>query len=96
MLRGSIQWNVSFIREAHDWELDVFASFFQVLHSVRERQRGEDKLWWISSKRGLFKVKALFHSLGSVVERRFSWKSVADASPSESGLFCLVGGTGQF
>jgi hypothetical protein len=26
--------------------------------------------------RGLYKVKALFHSLGSVVERRFPWKSV--------------------
>jgi hypothetical protein len=28
VLGGSIQWNVSFIREAYDWELDVFASFF--------------------------------------------------------------------
>jgi hypothetical protein len=28
VLGGSIQWNVSFIREAHDWELDLFASFF--------------------------------------------------------------------
>jgi hypothetical protein len=86
---------VSFIREAHDWELDVFVSFFQALHSIKERQGGEDKLWWISSKRGLFTIKALFHSLGSAVERRFPWKSVADASPSESGLFCLVSGAGQ-
>jgi hypothetical protein len=39
VLGGSIQWNVSFIREAYDWELDLFlfASFFQVLDSVRER-----------------------------------------------------------
>jgi hypothetical protein len=95
VLGGSIQWNVSFIREAHDWELDVFVSFFQALHSIKERQGGEDKLWWISSKRGLFTIKALFHSLGSAVERRFPWKSVADASPSESGLFCLVSGAGQ-
>ena len=26
---GSNQWNVSFSREAHDWEVDVFASFIQ-------------------------------------------------------------------
>jgi hypothetical protein len=27
------QWSVSFfLREAHDWEVNVFASFFQVLH----------------------------------------------------------------
>jgi len=35
ILGGSIQWNVSFVREAHDWEVDVFASFFQILHSTR-------------------------------------------------------------
>jgi len=28
ILGGSIQWNVSFVREAHDWEVDVLASFF--------------------------------------------------------------------
>jgi hypothetical protein len=28
---GSNQWNVSFAREAHDWEVDGLASFFQVL-----------------------------------------------------------------
>jgi hypothetical protein len=27
-LSGSNQWNMSFAREAHDWEVDVFASFF--------------------------------------------------------------------
>jgi hypothetical protein len=32
---GSNQWNMSFAREAHDWEVNVFASFFQVLHSVK-------------------------------------------------------------
>ena len=60
MLGGSNRWNVSFIREAHDWELEIFASFLQVLHSVRVRQGCEDRLWWISSKRGLFKVKPSF------------------------------------
>jgi hypothetical protein len=33
ILGGSIQWDVSFIREVHDWEVDVFASF-QVLQSA--------------------------------------------------------------
>jgi len=28
ILGRSIQWNVNFVREAHDWEVDVFASFF--------------------------------------------------------------------
>jgi hypothetical protein len=32
---GSFQWGVSFIRAAHDWEVDVVASFFTLLHSIR-------------------------------------------------------------
>jgi hypothetical protein len=43
---GSLQWDVSFSRAAHDWELDVVASFFSLLYSLRVRRAGEDKLWW--------------------------------------------------
>jgi len=50
-LGGSNQWNISFAREAHDWEVDVFASFFQMLHSVIVRRSGENKLWWVPSKK---------------------------------------------
>jgi hypothetical protein len=41
-LGGSNQWNVSFAREVHDWKVDVFASFYQMLHSVIVRKGGED------------------------------------------------------
>jgi hypothetical protein len=40
---GSIQWNVSFARTAHDWDVGVFVSFFKVLYLVKVRQEGEDK-----------------------------------------------------
>jgi hypothetical protein len=49
-LGGSNQWNVSFARAAHDWEVDVFASFFQVLHSVTVRRGCVDQLWWAPPK----------------------------------------------
>jgi len=47
ILGRSIQWNVSFVRESHGWEVDVFASFFfQVLHSTRvNRDRFFDFFW---------------------------------------------------
>jgi hypothetical protein len=41
-----------------------------------KRRGGEDKLWWIPSKRGLFKVKVLYHSLGCNVAMSFPWKIV--------------------
>jgi hypothetical protein len=75
-LGGSNQWNVSFVREAHDWEVDIFASFFQVLHSVKVRRGIVDKLWWVPSKKGLFKVKSFFYSLACYEGTCFPWKSV--------------------
>jgi hypothetical protein len=35
VLGGASQWRVRFNREAHDWEVDDFASLFSVLHSIR-------------------------------------------------------------
>jgi len=63
LLGGFIQWNMRFTREAHDWEVGIFAYFLQVLRSVIVRRGSEDKLWWVASKRGLFKVKSFFCSL---------------------------------
>jgi hypothetical protein len=39
---GSFQWDVSFIRAAHHWEVDVLASFFTLLYSIRVSREGED------------------------------------------------------
>jgi hypothetical protein len=41
---GSLQWNAWLIKAAHDREMDVFGSFFNLLYSLRLRQGGEDKL----------------------------------------------------
>jgi hypothetical protein len=76
ILGGSNQWNVSFARAAHDWEVDVFASFFRVLYSVRVRREGEDKLWWVPSKRGLFVVRSFYSVLVCNDGFHFPWKSV--------------------
>jgi hypothetical protein len=32
---GSHPWNVSFIRVAYDWEVEVFAMFFNLLYSSK-------------------------------------------------------------
>jgi hypothetical protein len=48
----SFQWSVSFARAMHDWEMNVFALFFNLLYSVRVRRDGVDKLWRSPSKKG--------------------------------------------
>jgi hypothetical protein len=75
---GSHQWNVSFIRTLHDWEMEVFALFFNLLYLSKAGQGGEDKLCWVFSKRELFDVRSFYnvlvphdgnHSLGGVSGR---------------------------
>jgi hypothetical protein len=63
VMGGATQWNVRFVRKENDWEVGVFTSFFQVLRSAMVSRDRADRLWWVSSKKGLFKVKSFFSSL---------------------------------
>jgi hypothetical protein len=60
---ASHQWNVNFLRAAHNWEVDLFTSFFNLLYSFKLRWGGEDKLCWVPSKRGLFDVRSYYNVL---------------------------------
>jgi hypothetical protein len=90
ILGGSTQWNVSIVREAHDCEVDVFASFFQVLHSAIVSRGCAYRLWWVSSKRGLFKVKSFFSSLAYSEGSCFPWKSVWQTQASSRAAFVFA------
>jgi hypothetical protein len=66
----------------------VFASFFQVLHSAMVSRDRADRLWWVSSKKSLFKVKSFFSSLTGSEGRLFLWKSVwRIQAPSRAAFF---------
>jgi len=96
ILGGSIQWNVSFVREAHDWEVDVLASFFQVLHSTRVNRDRADCLSWVSSKKGVFRVKNYFGSLTCSGGTWFSWKSVwRSQAPPRAAFFTWSAALGK-
>jgi hypothetical protein len=87
VLGGSIKWNVSFIREVHDWEVGVFASF-QVLHSATVSRDRTDRLWRVPSKKCVFKVMFYFNSLAGCEGRCFPWKSVWwTPAPSREAFF---------
>jgi hypothetical protein len=73
---GSLQWDVNFICAAHDWELITVASFFTLLYSLRGRREGEDKLWWIPSRKGKFDVRSFYRILACNDVRHFPWKSI--------------------
>lgn len=41
---GNLQWNISFTRLMHDWEVDLVTLFFDILYSLMLRQGGLDKI----------------------------------------------------
>ena len=59
----SHKWNVNFYRAAHDWEMDLFTSFFNLVYSFRLRWSSEDMLSWIPFKRWLFDVRSYYNVL---------------------------------
>ena len=73
---GTIQWNVSFFLLVHDWELEVLASFYTLLYSHRMRREGEDKIWWVPSRKGKFDVKSFYNILARKKASHFPWKSI--------------------
>jgi hypothetical protein len=73
---GFLQWDVSFIRAAHDWEVEVLASFFTLLYSIRVRSEGDDKLWWTPSHKGKFDVSSFYKVLACNEEASVPWKSI--------------------
>jgi hypothetical protein len=57
------------------------------------RQEGEDRLWWIPSKRGLFGVKSFYNVMGCHDGFCFPWKSVWRTEVIRIFLF-FFGGVG--
>jgi hypothetical protein len=91
-LGGSNQWNVNFTREVHDWKVNVLASFFQMLHSSIVRRGGEDKPWWVPSKKGIFKVKTFFSLIDLYYRCSLSLEvCMTDPSPLKGGLLFVIG-----
>jgi hypothetical protein len=56
----------------------------------------EDKLWWVSLKKGLFKVNSFFCSLACSGSSRFPWKSVwRTQAPSRAAFFVWIVALGK-
>jgi hypothetical protein len=72
----SLQWDISFIRAVHDWKVEVLASFFTFLYSIRVRSEGDDKLWWTPSHKGKFDISSFYKVLACKEEASFPWRSI--------------------
>jgi hypothetical protein len=89
---GSLQWNVSFTHTAQNWEVDVLASFYTLLHCHRVSREGEDKLWWAPSHKKKFDVSSFYKILFVKMYFLFLKEYLANQNSFESGFFRLLGG----
>jgi hypothetical protein len=70
----SHQWNISFIRAAYNWEVEVFTSFFNLLYSSRVGKGGEDKLFGSLPREDCSALDHSMTSLSPMVGTLFTWK----------------------
>jgi len=67
-----------------------------VLHSTTVCRDRADRLWWVPSKKCVFKVKFFFSSLVGSEGRRFPWKSVwRTQAPSRGAFFAWTAALGK-
>jgi hypothetical protein len=96
MENGSFQWDVRFIQAAHGWEVDVLASFFTLLYSIRLDSDGEDKLWWSPSRKGKFDVRSFYKILAYKETTHFPWKSIwRTKAPLKVAFFAWAAALGK-
>uniref|UniRef100_A0A2N9IJZ1 Reverse transcriptase domain-containing protein n=1 Tax=Fagus sylvatica TaxID=28930 RepID=A0A2N9IJZ1_FAGSY len=71
------EWNVTFVRDFNDWEVDVVAEFFQFLHShMVPNAAPPDELRWKQCKDGVFTSRSYHYALIDRRGVRFPWKSI--------------------
>jgi hypothetical protein len=73
---GAVTWEVHFIRMAHDWELESFSSFLDVIYAATIKNSGLDKMVWIPSLVEGFQVRSYYQVLSSSRNGDFPWKII--------------------
>uniref|UniRef100_A0A2N9ESY8 PARP catalytic domain-containing protein n=1 Tax=Fagus sylvatica TaxID=28930 RepID=A0A2N9ESY8_FAGSY len=78
--RGVREWNVTFVQDFNDWEVDVVVEFFQFLHShmvpIAAPNVAPDGLRWKPCKDGVFASRSFYYALIDRRGVRFPWKSI--------------------
>jgi hypothetical protein len=96
-VRGAaVTWEVHFTRMAHDWELESFSSFLDVLYAANIKNSGMDKMCWVPSPVEGFQVKSYYQVLISSGNGDFPWKIIWKSKvPPPDCIFLMDGCVGE-
>uniref|UniRef100_A0A2N9GID8 OBG-type G domain-containing protein n=1 Tax=Fagus sylvatica TaxID=28930 RepID=A0A2N9GID8_FAGSY len=70
------EWNVYFVRNFNDWEVERVASFFELLHSHTSFKEGGDGLRWRLTSNGIFTIRSYYLALRDNHSVTFPWKAI--------------------
>jgi len=69
-------WNISFIQDVHDWEIESLDSFFTLLYFVNPHPGVMNSMVWIPLSFHGFQVKSYYTMLHLGEHNAFPWKSI--------------------
>uniref|UniRef100_A0A2N9GAG5 Reverse transcriptase domain-containing protein n=1 Tax=Fagus sylvatica TaxID=28930 RepID=A0A2N9GAG5_FAGSY len=73
---GRVVWNVSFLRNFNDWEIDFVVQFLNLIESKAPLQEVEDGPWWHLRKNGRFDIRSFYDALRDSPHVVFPWRSI--------------------
>uniref|UniRef100_A0A2N9ERP2 Reverse transcriptase zinc-binding domain-containing protein n=1 Tax=Fagus sylvatica TaxID=28930 RepID=A0A2N9ERP2_FAGSY len=73
---GNLQWEVKFVRNLQDWELDSLVSFLARLYSVSLNDSGMDHLCWQQDSKSVFSVHSYYRCLNASITVQFPWRGI--------------------
>jgi hypothetical protein len=82
-------WNLTFVREFNDWEVEEVLEFFHFIHSKIPAGLDPDNMRWKLRQHGNFDVKSFYHALD--VRSELSLETHMEGESSETDLlFSMV------
>ena len=72
---GQGNWNLNFLRDFNDWELDLVGDFLHILRGHKPSLE-EDSVLWTKGRSGQFKVKEAYSLLAKSDDTGFPSRSI--------------------
>uniref|UniRef100_A0A2N9FQN7 Reverse transcriptase zinc-binding domain-containing protein n=1 Tax=Fagus sylvatica TaxID=28930 RepID=A0A2N9FQN7_FAGSY len=69
-------WNITFLRDFNDWEVDEVLAFFTFIYSKIPAGVNPDSMRWTLCQHGEFDVKSFYHALDVKIDIKFPWKAI--------------------
>ena len=74
--RGGVEWNMTFVHNFNDHELNGVTDFLHHLYSHTPVSLDNDVFWWRLKKNGLFDIRSFYDAIRDCARVNFPWKSV--------------------